>query len=784
MQLRVTTIGIVVAAAILLVTGLTLDFGEVVPAGKINTVMLLVGCLLMVIGWGLCWARSGWAARHQGLLLNWFLPSLRSPRAGEAKPANAGTRFLRRILPDTLFSDHTTKRRGLARRVLRRMGISWLASPVRRLVQATCLLVFLLLFFWVCWPYTARPEPAGRVSEGWQLVELDGGDGTLRFQADVVPPWIRQEQVVFLIDEDASNPDEERALPVTVQQMDGPHVALHPRAELTESQLDRLLTMTGDWSIHEHNPEAWPTHYADQLIQKQFLPADIFLIADPLVSLSTAVASRSWIWSLACAGVVLGVCILVPRGFCGYLCPLGTLIDLFDWSIGSRIRRFRVPENGWWVHIKYYLLLGTMICAVFGVMVAGYVAAIPVVTRGLLFCFEPLQNGAARGWHLVPPLHSGHLLSTALFLGVFGLGFLRPRFWCKYVCPSGATFSLGNLFRFSERKVEASCIHCNKCVEVCPFDAIKSDFTTRVTDCTLCQTCGGVCPTHAIKFVERWNRVELKVEGDPPTGESSLGRRGFLSLAAGAAAAAVGGVGVVLATDGFGANLDDPGAFRPVRPPGSVPEHEFLQMCIRCGECFKVCPNNVLQAESFQQGLEGLWTPHVVADWAGCESSCNACGQVCPTGAIRALSMEEKKAARMGLAIVNEQTCLPFADRESCQICVDECTAAGYQAIEFKMVHSRFDEQGTPLRGSGYLAPVVLAEKCVGCGLCQTRCYGINVKTKQLLTKSAIIIEAGPGKEDRLISGSYVDLRAAEAKLRAQKQRAATGGSEFFVPQP
>ena len=92
-------------------------------------------------------------------------------------------------------------------------------------------------------------------------------------------------------------------------------------------------------------------------------------------------------------------------------------------------------------------------------------------------------------------------------------------------------FSLGNLFRVTERKVESSCIHCNKCVEICPFDAIKPDFTTRATDCTLCQTCGGVCPTHAIKFVERWNVVELKVADEPPTQETPIGRRGFLSLA-------------------------------------------------------------------------------------------------------------------------------------------------------------------------------------------------------------------------------------------------------------
>ena len=143
--------------------------------------------------------------------------------------------------------------------------------------------------------------------------------------------------------------------------------------------------------------------------------------------------------------------------------------------------------------------------------------------------------------------------------------------------------------------------------------------------------------------------------------------------------------------------------------------------------------------------------------------------------------MEETQVARMGLAIVNEATCLPYPDREACQLCVDECNAAGYEAIEFTKVHTQLDEAGHPISGSGYLAPVVLADKCVGCGLCQTRCFGINVKEKHLLAESAIVIKAGPGKEDRLMSGSYVRLREHEAANRKQEERKETGGSEFFV---
>ena len=137
-----------------------------------------------------------------------------------------------------------------------------------------------------------------------------------------------------------------------------------------------------------------------------------------------------------------------------------------------------------------------------------------------------------------------------------------------------------------------------------------------------------------------------------------------------------------------------------------------------------------------------------------------------------ALPLEEKKVARLGLAIVNEKTCLPFAGREECDLCVQECNAAGYHAIEFTQVHTQIDDEGKPVEGTGFLAPVVLADKCVGCGLCQTRCYGINVKEKSLLTESAIIIEAGEGKEDRMLTGSYVELRTNEAEQRAKERQA------------
>jgi ferredoxin len=699
--------------------------------------------------------------------LDIFLPFLRKPKKNLSAPIELPIyRLAKTALPQTLFADRATAKPGLIRKALKWIGPSWLSSPVRRVVQIVCFAVLLWLLFYVCFPYHAKP------AQRWRNLSPQAfGEGDqVAVEAAVPGAFVdgpSRGQIVHISDEGRPEASGRYLGPFYVAEIENRRLLLRPSAEVSADRLEELrFDSGGPWTIDEVKPDAWPAHYTRSLEHKEWIPAESLLIIDPLVAISTAIAARSWVWSLAFAGGILLVGVLVPRGFCGYICPLGTLIDLFDWAIGKRVTRFRVPDDGWWVHIKYYLLTGVLLCSFFGVLVSGYVAAIPVITRGFVFLADPFQIAAARGWHNVPPLNSGHFVSIALFFAVLGLGFFKPRFWCKYVCPSGAVFSIGNLFRVSERKVESSCINCNKCVEICPFDAIKPDFTTRTSDCTLCQTCGGVCPTHAIKFVERWNGVELKVENDPPTRETALGRRGFVSLLAGSAFAVVGAGAATAATKVFGARLDDVTRPLPIRPPGSVPEQEFLEMCIRCGECFKACPNNVLQPLAFQQGLEGLWTPAVHADWAGCESSCNACTQVCPTGAIRAISLEEKKVARIGLAIVDQRTCLPHAGREACQLCVDECVSAGYRAIEFVRVGTEVDELGLPIEGSGFAAPLVRDDLCVGCGLCQTRCFAINVAGNDLLKESAVIVRAGEGREDRLLDGSYLALREAEHKER------------------
>ena len=520
---------------------------------------------------------------------------------------------------------------------------------------------------------------------------------------------------------------------------------------------------------------SWPYRYDYSGGNTDRVPGvELFLILDPLVSISSALAAKALVWSLTGAAAVLLIGVFFPRWFCGYVCPLGTMIDLFDWSIARRIKRFRVKRRGWWINLRFYLLTGTLVAAVFGVLLSGFVAAIPVVTRGMVYIFAPLQLGLLKGWNLVPQMNTGQYISIVLFLAIFGLSLLRPRFWCAYLCPSGALFSLAGVLRLTGRKVEATCVECGRCLYICPFDAIGPDFSTFTINCANCQSCEGVCPKQSIKFVGRWNNINLKTPAPKSVVQPSTSRRRFLfgiigAIGTGTAA----GAALLHERRGYLESY-------PVRPPGSIPENIFRSQCVRCGECLKVCPGNVLQPAGLELGIDGIWTPKVVADWSGCVPFCNNCGRVCPTGAIRELTLDEKRAARIGLAVVNKNTCLPYTRRENCGQCVSECAAAGYNAIEFIRIGDIMDGRGGPVEDSGYLAPVVLEDKCIGCGLCQARCRAVNVWDIKLLSESAIQVSAGPGKEDRIVTSSYRDLR--DERINSIKQQQPKAPDNDYLP--
>jgi ferredoxin len=467
----------------------------------------------------------------------------------------------------------------------------------------------------------------------------------------------------------------------------------------------------------------------------EWMPVEAFLWIDPLVGLSTAVAARSWNVALIGMAAVLALSLVLPRGFCGYLCPLGTLIDGFDFALGRHLRRFRVKQIGAWANLRFWLLVAVLAASLCGVLLSGVLAAIPVLTRGLLFTGGQLQLGVLKNWSMVPALGPTGWVSLALFLGVFLLGLLGPRFWCRYVCPSGALVSLGSGLRLFRRQVNDRCVQCGQCIRACPFDAINADISTRTLSCTFCQTCAGVCPQRAIDFVPR-HASESPRQQDTIVGRPVSRRALLLSGVGGATSALLTGLPL-------GARA------RPIRPPGSVPEAQFLDLCIRCEQCLKVCPGPVLRAAALDHGVEALWTP--VADFAhaGCHQDCNFCTQICPTGAIQPLTIQQKRRAQMGLAVIEAHLCLPHRGERDCQLCFEECNAAGYRAIEMRPIQlatgqlpeGSFSPEEVEAM-SRISAPFIKPDACVGCGLCEYRCHAANVQQRSLIRHSAVVVKA------------------------------------------
>jgi MauM/NapG family ferredoxin protein len=158
----------------------------------------------------------------------------------------------------------------------------------------------------------------------------------------------------------------------------------------------------------------------------------------------------------------------------------------------------------------------------------------------------------------------------------------------------------------------------------------------------------------------------------------------------------------------------DPGL---IRPPGSMPEDEFLGKCIRCGECMKVCPTNAIHPALLEAGIEGLWSPFMKMRLGYCEYECSLCSQVCPTGAIRKMPLEEKQKIKIGLAFFDKNRCLPYAYARPCIVCEEHCPTPK-KAIWF---------EETTVNNSGgekvaVKQPHVDAELCIGCGICENKC--------------------------------------------------------------
>jgi polyferredoxin len=457
-----------------------------------------------------------------------------------------------------------------------------------------------------------------------------------------------------------------------------------------------------------------------------------FLLADPLLALNS-VANGIFRWEFLLAVPVLLSPLFVGRAFCGYVCPLGFVIELFgprrERQLGQQRARGilrRVPLIG---------LVVTLVLILFGSAVFLVFDPLSLFTRTATTLVYPALDRSLRLagdiLYLAPPFQGGvdsvtdaltgrlvfanglvyrlQLVMLLMFVAILVLSWVERRMWCRHLCPLGALLGLVGRMAFFGRVVnDRACLTCGACATACPLDAIRDG--GHSTDCSRCEAgleCADACEQGAI----HWGRKPRKQHVHDPSRRALL-KAGGLAV-----------VGGFFLYTGLGRIQRKTYL---VRPPGALPELDFLATCARCAQCMKSCPTNVIQPAVFDAGAEGFMTPQMDYRRAYCDWSCNECGKVCPTQAIHELPLEEKRRKVIGRAFIDRDTCIPWAEGRDCLVCQELCPTPE-KAIVFGTGEGQGQGGGESAgEGAGQPAfvklPSVVASRCIGCGICEYYC--------------------------------------------------------------
>ena len=467
-------------------------------------------------------------------------------------------------------------------------------------------------------------------------------------------------------------------------------------------------------------------------------PVNWLLQLDPLVAVATMISTNSLYKGLLWALVTVILTIVLGRFFCSWVCPFGTIHHFIGYlarrgkSISAKIalNKYHPGQS-----IKYYLLIflltgaagsllsscirvvpekpmlfsiGVVICLAGLAMLSllrvithakkalatlllllalwvglglllptsslvkaslqtGLLDPIPLIHRSVNLTLLPLTERISP----IQRYYSDSWFIGAIFLTAVLLNLKVPRFYCRFVCPLGALFgvlSAFSLWRIGVAETSSECSHCHLCGTDCE-GACQPAEKIRISECILCMNCLDDCPHNLVGY-----RTTISETGEVALPD--LSRRGFIaSFLSGAVA-----IPIVRLAGLTGPNWQP----SVIRPPGSLAEADFLSRCLKCGQCMRICPTNIIHPASLESGLEGLWSPvlNFRIGTSGCQLNCIACSHICPTAAIRPISLDEKLGKgqftqagpiRLGTAFVDRGRCLPWAMDRPCIVCQENC---------------------------------------------------------------------------------------------------------------
>lgn len=355
--------------------------------------------------------------------------------------------------------------------------------------------------------------------------------------------------------------------------------------------------------------------------------------------------------------ILCGATFLFGRFYCSFLCPLGIIQDVF--ILLSR-RKGKTEKN---LFLLRYLSAGIVAGLFAGGTNLGFLLLAPYSNAGRIFASYS-AGGAA-------------VLILLVILAVW-----KQRIFCTALCPVGTILGVISRFGIFRLKISDDCIHCGKCVKSCPAGCI--DIRNNTIDdarCIRCMACLSACPKQCISFHP----------GRPEKIQSHERRRFLISAGAFITGAFS---GIVFAKS----NLFKSGKKLKILPPGAGSPAVFADKCTACMLCVVNCPSDIIVPSRHGMGVE------INFDNGFCLYTCNRCGNICPTGAVDALSLPEKRRVKIAEANFDPRSCIAFQESKKCGLCGKACPTG---AITLR-------KNSTPRP--------VKKDLCIGCGACQNVC--------------------------------------------------------------
>lgn len=203
--------------------------------------------------------------------------------------------------------------------------------------------------------------------------------------------------------------------------------------------------------------------------------------------------------SFALLFATLIVAFIFRRSFCGNICPLGTLQELFA-KLGKKIFGKLYEVNSKIDHPARYLKY------------LVFVIFVVLTWKTGTLVIRPYDPWAAYHHLLASDLFPDFTIGFVILAGSLLGALAYDRVFCKYLCPMGAFLAL--IYKvgwFRVRRNEKTCIHCKACDQSCPVNIpIESGIEVTSSECINCHECVNACPVKDTLFVSGPKNTRVK----------------------------------------------------------------------------------------------------------------------------------------------------------------------------------------------------------------------------------------------------------------------------------